>query len=106
MLNKKANWNSDSVQEKSFLWSTKKLKWFNGPKFPLNIEVRSNICGFDRKKGYFFALVLYPLGQGQTYLVEFNLKNTTFTYQENAPSKINQLDIFLCSSISDKKGAQ
>jgi hypothetical protein len=91
---------------KSFLWSTKKLKWFNGPKFPSTIEVISNVCGFDRKKGYFFALNLLPFGQAQNYLVEFNIKNNTLTYQENAPSKINQLDRFLCSTILDKKGAQ
>ena len=91
---------------KTFLWSTKKLKWFNGPKFPLNIEVRSNICGFDRKKGYFVALNLFPFGQAQNYLVEFNIENNTLTFQENAPPKINQLDRFLCSTILDKKGAQ
>ena len=91
---------------KSFLWSTKKLKWFKGPKFPPNMEVRSNVCGFDRKKGYFFALDLFSFGQAQSYLVEFNIKNNTLTYQENAPSKIYQLDRFLCSTILDKKGAQ
>ena len=102
------NWNGMSNENfrKSFLWSTKKLKWFKGPKFPLNIELRSNICGFDKKKGYFFALDLFPFGQVQIYLVEFNIKNKTLTYQENAPSKINQLDRFLCSTILDKKGAQ
>ena len=94
------------VQEQSFLWSTKKLKWFNGPKFPPNIAVKSNVCGFDRKKGYFVALNLFPFEQAQNYLVEFNIENNTLTFQENAPPKINQLDRFLCSTILDKKGAQ
>ena len=94
------------VQQQSFLWSTKKLKWFNGPKFPPNIEVKSNVCGFDRKKGYFVALDLFSYFQTQNYLVEFNIENYTLKFQENPPSKINQLDRFLCSTILDKKGAQ
>jgi hypothetical protein len=93
---------------KSFLWSTKKLKWFKGPKFPPNIEVRSNVCGFDREKGYFLALDIFSYldEQVQYYVGEFNIKSNNLTYQEKAPSKIKQSDRFLCSSILDKKGAQ
>ena len=105
--NEEENWDMFlHVQEQSFLWSTKKLKWFNGPKFPPNIKVKSNVCGFDRKKGYFVALDLFSYFQTQNYLVEFNIENHTLKFQENPPSKINQLDSFLCSTILDKKGAQ
>ena len=107
MPNENDNWNFfRPVHEKSFLWSTKKLKWFNGPKFPPNLEVKSNVCGFDRIKGYFVALDLFSYFQTQNYLVEFNIENHTLKFQENPPSKINQLDSFLCSTILDKKGAQ
>ena len=53
------------------------MKWFNGPDLPSDIEMISDIYGFDRESGYFLVGKFKEdfVTDRTQHLIEFNLDN-------------------------------